>query len=1327
MPRPDLRNITIHGPFWQAEAEVVNGALSLPEETEVPVLLFEENFNSFGVNVEPDEWLNTAHSFNTEVVTTGPSRSVDLFKVLSHSNDEDHPDHRIFGTRSRFGNIHSHFAGNDELDPQQWTNYRCTGRLRFNDNDGGAGVTVFSQYPLGIDQYYALRREGPENPNFELVSRVPGGFRALGGTTRSEIVGNVDTWYHFNIEIASIQNQTVIQAKVWEEGTPEPDTFEMVATDSNIDRATTGTIGVWTTLEGEKYVDDIEVHTFSPTLVYSGFRTLFVDSDPRTALGVNNTHMPGTLTALCHIRAIEMQPAGSEPLRWEREEDAGAINIDDEGDLSNHLESGTLCNLVLHTDPDAWPTTSGDIPPFRCLNGDIFLDGTTGLVPQGDANTALFDALPVSTPTGPTPGIGAMSLHASGLSLYADAALPWQDDTPVTAPFLVTQVYPDADDEGTPGGFRVTIEHERLSTTEHDALTAAWMKLSQALNPAFPQNEAPSSVATPRWMTLEIPNPNQPPRIFWQEAAWASLGDPSIPLRYERGEFTLLISDQEPYDPNLPPTSLAQVIPAGVQARRVASDSDPDIEHLLIEVNPASTEIAAADVEAEITGLVYQGRLDTDQWQESIQLEQQRLAFNPVDIARRVRRDQGLPTPAWDKADEVPIDPATLWGFMPLADGWAQLPIPNLTEQIYLDAGLDNQPDPDAPIEVPGLKGAAVWGNDDPAVLDAHPNEAPWSLSVIDTSNVQGVWTLIPVDPSSDITDDSTEFALNQVEVTLEEPEVIINGLLWLSTGKPGIQDALPDMDNWASGLMSVPLRTANRASAIFESVVVFDVSSLQLDARASITGEESPTPASASLQAWSAHFDVHIALMERMIAEHVLSDTFFSTYNSLLWRRHAHVPMIQALPLTQAQYPPNYPSPSRQLAPFALPLTNQGQDEEGSEIELSFQKPDRWIFGVEGSTFSSAATFPHYLDSSELEESAAALAPTPEWESRHDLPMVSLSLPGLVLDPKAPELPFTEQEGTPLTGLQAQWRYDVPLTDEIQALSQITSNQKSGNEDNTPLPLTRERYEAHWFQLSEKANLAAGDAIEALDAEGDDDDRQLIIRSLVEPYFWSVEAGLHLDNYPGRLQLNDTGQPLPEGLTLENESALEGISASFNKTEEHTLSRAEAGDGSTHTEYTVKAGSMAALIENLSDTEEADPALRDQRGLYRRASQVADAFVRTRVSFEETPGTLKDYDLTSTVQTETLSLDTGNWSVWFRDLPMAIEPDFSLFDRIETQSDRAEDNNDPEAHSRTRNFLNGYEWRLVQQGVSDRVTLFNLDFYPLSLDRVKMEGASNR
>src|SRR5262249_56819520 len=121
------------------------------------------------------------------------------------------------------------------------------------------------------------------------------------------------------------------------------------------------------------------------------------------------------------------------------------------------------------------------------------------------------------------------------------------------------------------------------------------------------------------------------------------------------------------------------------------------------------------------------------------------------------------------------------------------LPIPNLTEQIYLDALPDTPEDPPAATL---LQGAVALGNSRDEMLRARRDEQPWSLTLLDADAIYGQWTL---QQGADST-----FALQAIKLTLDRPDVAIGGLVWLSTGRPTIADALPDLVHWVARLRGV-------------------------------------------------------------------------------------------------------------------------------------------------------------------------------------------------------------------------------------------------------------------------------------------------------------------------------------------------------------------------------------------------------------------------------------------------------------------------------------------------------------------------------------------
>ncbi len=131
-----------------------------------------------------------------------------------------------------------------------------------------------------------------------------------------------------------------------------------------------------------------------------------------------------------------------------------------------------------------------------------------------------------------------------------------------------------------------------------------------------------------------------------------------------------------------------------------------------------------------------------------------------------------------------------LWGCAPLADGWVQAPIPNLTEQIYLDADPTLGPKIREALKnkiqsTEGnprrFRGAVAFGNR--GDLPARPGEPkhgeqPWSIvAITDVAHTAGVWTYDPAGKRI------------AVEFAIADPEVILDGFFWLAAGRPSAEE----------------------------------------------------------------------------------------------------------------------------------------------------------------------------------------------------------------------------------------------------------------------------------------------------------------------------------------------------------------------------------------------------------------------------------------------------------------------------------------------------------------------------------------------------------
>jgi hypothetical protein len=1033
-------------------------------------------------------------------------------------------------------------------------------------------------------------------------------------------------------------------------------------------------------------------------------RQLFVDLAPR-AMGGKALLLPGTVVVLCFVRNVEVTPVAGLSYRWTREGGLPPPEPLPPAQLRQQVLDGSLALLLAQADPAQWTKPKGEEPsavrgggppPGRglgqgkggspwtvapsgkkhlelvCLAGEVSLDF---LKPEGNARTRLFDALKLEQApltsrqaTGPARLTTALSAHASGLSLFGRAVLPWEPPAAerFAAPLLLAKYLPDRPPEGqaTPvPGYRLSLEDERLTPAERTALSSAWTRLATALASGNP-TQGTVSPQGPAWVTLATTHPDAAPKLYWDVIPWRE-APPELPLHVGSGELSLLLSDSSPYDSRTPPTSLARAPLSDAVVRRTAQG---------VEVRVRAGPGAATK------DLAYQAALAPDgAWSEDYTLARAKVAFSPVEVARAVRQDQRLPTPEWAPGKEArPVSPAVLWAFLRLEEGWAQLPVPNLTEQMYLDAGLAHFPER-SPAVV--LQGAVLYGNDRPDAPAARRGEQPWSLALTDVKALSGVWTLTRASNPA-----GAPLKLQGVSLDVTSPEVSVNGLVWLGTQAPSVEDALPGLDDWTGGLRSVPLRTVSPPEA-FPPVVTLAIDGMKL-ARSTASGVVGPT-----LEAWSLSWGADATVLASMNAAKLLPANLFSAHLALVWRRHGSLPMVQALPLTQSRVPANHPSASRQLAPFELPVK--------TDPDTGLEVPDGWRFGVAGS--NGARAWP---------TCQAAAAAAREWKARADLPLAALSLPGLQLSPRPGAGGLPED---PSLRLATQLRFDLPYTDEPQALARVKEPERDPARvspaagtprQEPPRPLVRETLQDHWQRLSELASLAAGDMVDVFAASG----ATVRVSELIEPLPWTVTPEVDVRAYPGRLTVTDGAGTL----ALRGDSALEGFSGTFVE-RDGTLQRLAPEAPVPAEAFQVTAGSMAA--------QSGPDGLRDQRGLWRGATREQGSLLRTPVRLLErtpvrlhgSPSAPERMELVSTFKALPLSTGEGEpWHFWFKDLPVA--PDGFL--RGRSRSAVAQDVNDPEASTRERNHLNGYEWRLAA-GNSGVFSLFGLGFYPLHLAAV--------
>lgn len=1034
-------------------------------------------------------------------------------------------------------------------------------------------------------------------------------------------------------------------------------------------------------------------------------RHLFLNRKPEI-FNNKKLHLPGTMIALCQIKEF-------------------ALNLDRTykwNETSGDDEMVCQALLLLQANPENWKSGAGlKFPDCVCIGGEIDLSRLM-LEEDDEEWQNNFPKIQIEQPE-------KAIAHASGLTFEGKAAFDWLPDNEgekipgaflLGVPFAVGQT-------SLARKFRLTLDRELMQAdpqkwkTPLERFAKAFADLAEMLRrePVLNADNTKNY-----WASLDLVSRANIPQYFWT----ATIGSPEMPLGFEQGEWQLLVSDQPPGETDVTPRSLLTLAPQLTVAKSSANQ-----QQLIVKFEkgkpPDEAVAPMLCLLAEKTG---------NGWRESVKLERVTTEYDSNATADLLRTQYALLAP--DETDRE-VKPAILWGFMPLADGWAQLPFLNVTEQIYFDA-LKKTGDPLAEKRsetVPLLTGAATFGNDAPEIYDPARGEQSWNLTLLNGSGYFGEWIV-------ELGAGLQAARLFKRTLKIYQPDVVLNGFLWLGIEPPTASDALPNLDNWLANLQIVSLRTS-LPDRRFPAPFCLHFEQIEFENRLAEKDEEQgklkfSLPA---LLGW--RFVYHANKLKPAIhPNRILLETLlrgglwkdlselekdekwsdFWKYKPLVWRRHPTAPAVQVLPLTQTLVPPAFPSPSRQLAPFELSTETNG-----------FPAQTDWKFGVEtggaqaaGQPSFGAANFAGWLAApSVLDAANWAKLKEQEWAQAGRLGLAALGIPGLIFDPKDKIDLF---QGDSIF-LPAQLCYSLPYTDEINALAQLPKAEESRQiaslaqdaPPEKPAPaLRREDYFKHWRELGEKAELARPDSDRALDKNG----AQTIVENLIEPHFWQVTAELDAAEYPGSLVLRDKTNNT-KSIELTGAKALRGIHGKFAKAGNQLRL-----DDSPQAEFEVVAGSMSAHGDGRG--------LRDQRGLWRAKTEKLPAgsenplFLVTALKREGLqPENIALYSLRETVELKIGQ--SAQWKFWFHNLPFADggTDGNRQFTRSRTFDPRtAQDINDPSAAMSVYSAVTAYEWRLAESRLTENagddqtekspLRLFGFDFFPLTLEKVVINNS---
>src|SRR5947199_7655292 len=227
-------------------------AAALSAQNEV-VVSYADDFQSYGTQKNPPGWVDTS-------VGSSKPAAGGLYKTWPDPLQGNQGTNIVYGTKQssgkpdgnnpRIGTFSTYttktFAGKGRFE------YR--GRFIRTNTDTRIGFTVFSTYPE-TDHYYLV---GLWDAGTKLTMQIFSfGAGALTGTVDSNFTPEANKWYRFAIQSDDVNGATLLRARFWLEGNPEPTTWTIDAKDSTAQRLTSGRFGLWSAVKGDAYIDDI--------------------------------------------------------------------------------------------------------------------------------------------------------------------------------------------------------------------------------------------------------------------------------------------------------------------------------------------------------------------------------------------------------------------------------------------------------------------------------------------------------------------------------------------------------------------------------------------------------------------------------------------------------------------------------------------------------------------------------------------------------------------------------------------------------------------------------------------------------------------------------------------------------------------------------------------------------------------------------------------------------------------------------------------------------------------------------------------------------------
>ena len=421
-----------------------------------------------------------------------------------------------------------------------------------------------------------------------------------------------------------------------------------------------------------------------------------------------------------------------------------------------------------------------------------------------------------------------------------------------------------------------------------------------------------------------------------------------------------------------------------------------------------------------------------------------------------------LPPPQDDQtapAQFVEGDRPLLSGFLPLAEGWLQVPIPNLapadltsdvTTLSLSQSGHRSVLDGFVRFGDRPMAGLLTgFSSDRSTPVGATP---PWSVTVASADSAAVI---------ARVATGGKPPRVAECQATLREPDLTFRGLVWFSADRPDALEALPRLGAGAGSFIDLELRNRPVPDPTFRVVTTmiggfkasFDSPPTATANRGAVDVMLGFNHVAPSWQSGPASAAQGIAALADATAVLVGADPRRATdggnpqapapWPSVAWVKDDKTPFAAAMPMTRAAASAVRPLESRSLAPYVADVSKL-TDTSVVIAAITWKADQAFPQRAPAPAFSRlAAAWP--LGAIAKRRVAKDKTVTVNFGG---VPFVAFGVPGVEVSPLSPGK-------SPWRGLHFAVRYDVPALDEAYATTALppTTDTPSQGKEREPVP----------------------------------------------------------------------------------------------------------------------------------------------------------------------------------------------------------------------------------------------------------------------------------